>query len=290
MTTQQARTHGKKSGFTLIELSIVLVIIGLIVGGVLVGQDLIKAAELRATIGQLEKYDAAVNTFRGKYNALPGDMNSAASFGFVTASGNGDGLIGTDPAAGQTAGAVDDGTEFALESAAFFSHMADANLISEAINAYAGTGTTKTTGYVAADIDEAANFMPVSKLGRGTLVAVRGAAGQNFFFIGVPAVENGVATYADGSQIPVIDAFQIDSKLDDGNPSIGRVVSAEESVTASTAGTFTTVDAGAAAGTAGECKSNNGTADPATSDDRYNTGTTALANDTECVLRIRASF
>lgn len=44
-----------QSGFTLIELSIVLVIIGLIVGGVLVGRDLIKAAEVRAQVSQIEK-------------------------------------------------------------------------------------------------------------------------------------------------------------------------------------------------------------------------------------------
>ena len=44
----------QERGFTLIELSIVLVIIGLIVGGVLVGQDLIRAAQVRATISQIE--------------------------------------------------------------------------------------------------------------------------------------------------------------------------------------------------------------------------------------------
>src|ERR1700712_5355694 len=76
----------KTQGFTLIELSIVLVIIGLIVGGVLVGQDLIRAAEIRATISQIEKFNTAVNTFRGKYNAIPGDMNlsTAITFGFAT--------------------------------------------------------------------------------------------------------------------------------------------------------------------------------------------------------------
>src|ERR1700751_5263987 len=83
-------------GFTLIELSIVLVIIGLIVGGVLVGQDLIRAAEVRATISQIEKYKTAVNTFPGKYNATPGDMNAstATAFGFATRgtnAGQGDG-------------------------------------------------------------------------------------------------------------------------------------------------------------------------------------------------------
>src|SRR5271155_2823005 len=87
-------------GFTLIELSIVLVIIGLIVGGVLVGQDLIRAAEVRATIAQIEKYNTAVNTFRGKYNALPGDMNAATATAFnftargaFAGEGDGNGVI-----------------------------------------------------------------------------------------------------------------------------------------------------------------------------------------------------
>ena len=55
------------SDFTLIEMSIVLVIIGLIVGGVLVGQDLIRAAYVRAQVSQIEKFNTALNTFYGKY-------------------------------------------------------------------------------------------------------------------------------------------------------------------------------------------------------------------------------
>src|SRR5665213_102158 len=89
-----------RAGFTLVELSIVLVIIGLIVGGVLVGRDLINAAAMRSQISQIEKYNTAVNTFRGKYGGLPGDLNaaSAAQFGFMARSGatglgNGDGII-----------------------------------------------------------------------------------------------------------------------------------------------------------------------------------------------------
>ena len=52
----------KKSGFTLIELSIVLVIIGLIIGGILVGRDLINASAIRAQISQIDKYQQAANT------------------------------------------------------------------------------------------------------------------------------------------------------------------------------------------------------------------------------------
>jgi len=100
----------KQSGFTLIELSIVLVIIGLIVGGVLVGRDLIQAAALRSTMSQMEQYNTAVNAFRLKYNCIPGDCQNATQFlgqysdctvgqwtdyglGNATCNGNGDGKI-----------------------------------------------------------------------------------------------------------------------------------------------------------------------------------------------------
>src|SRR5450432_727787 len=85
-----AASRAAESGFTLIELSIVLVIIGLIIGGVLVGQDLIKAAEIRGQITQIEKYNTAVNTFRGKYNCLPGDCVNATALGFTQALGSTD--------------------------------------------------------------------------------------------------------------------------------------------------------------------------------------------------------
>lgn len=64
-------------GFTLIELSIVLVIIGLITGGVLVGRDLIEATKIRRVQGEVEQYRTAINTFRLKYNCLPGDCVDA---------------------------------------------------------------------------------------------------------------------------------------------------------------------------------------------------------------------
>jgi prepilin-type N-terminal cleavage/methylation domain-containing protein len=67
----------KYNGFTLIELSIVLVIIGLMIGGVLVGRDMIISAQVRQVVTQIEAFNVAANTFRGKYKALPGDFAKA---------------------------------------------------------------------------------------------------------------------------------------------------------------------------------------------------------------------
>ncbi|MDG1287324.1 MAG: prepilin-type N-terminal cleavage/methylation domain-containing protein [Rickettsiales bacterium] len=88
-----------KQGFTLLELSIVLVIIG----GITVGQEMIRASELNSVISDVNKYKLAVNTFKLKYNALPGDMDNAHDYWDNGAdgicgtagecNGDGDGLI-----------------------------------------------------------------------------------------------------------------------------------------------------------------------------------------------------
>lgn len=83
----------KTKGFTLLELSIVLVIIGLIVGGVLVGRDMIHAAQLRRVGTDMDKYITAINTFRLKYNCTAGDCPNATDFFSGTRNGNGDGVI-----------------------------------------------------------------------------------------------------------------------------------------------------------------------------------------------------
>src|SRR5215467_11469871 len=77
-------------GFTLIEIAIVLVIIGLLLGGVLKGQELITGARVRNLISQQDGIKAAFFGFQDRYRALPGDY-AAATVNIATASGNGNG-------------------------------------------------------------------------------------------------------------------------------------------------------------------------------------------------------
>lgn len=81
-------------GFTLIELAIVLVIIGLIAGGVLVGRNLIEIAQARSLMSQMEKIQVAASTFRLKYNCIAGDCDKATLLG-IGSNGNGDGYVGS---------------------------------------------------------------------------------------------------------------------------------------------------------------------------------------------------
>jgi prepilin-type N-terminal cleavage/methylation domain-containing protein len=76
------KTKNKKlhKGFTILELSIVLVIVGLLVAGVLGGQEIIKAMKVNSVISKMNEVTAAANSFKLKYDSLPGDMPDASDY------------------------------------------------------------------------------------------------------------------------------------------------------------------------------------------------------------------
>jgi len=86
----------KQTGFTLVEIAIVLVIIGLLLGGILKGQEMITQAKIKNVVNDFNGITAAVNSYQDRYKAVPGDdLNAAARWTSYTAvSGNGDGIFG----------------------------------------------------------------------------------------------------------------------------------------------------------------------------------------------------
>jgi type II secretory pathway pseudopilin PulG len=93
-----ARLIGRRQGgFSLVEAAVVLVVIGLILAAVLQGRELIASAEYKSFRSQLSEYRSAFQTFRDRYNALPGDFGAAdARLGLSGANGDGDGVIDGD--------------------------------------------------------------------------------------------------------------------------------------------------------------------------------------------------
>ncbi|SFN44209.1 prepilin-type N-terminal cleavage/methylation domain-containing protein [Formivibrio citricus] len=84
-----------QSGFTLVELAIVLVVIGLIMGMAFKGRELIEGARVRNMAATLNKFQTATNVFFERYQAFPGDGCSAGATTLAQCTGARDGLATT---------------------------------------------------------------------------------------------------------------------------------------------------------------------------------------------------
>lgn len=120
----------KQSGFTLIEIAIVLVIIGLLLGGVMKGQELIESSRAKSAANDMNGIIAAYNGYIDRYRRLPGDdgpLNGATglqarggNWATVTLAGNNNGAIAATNANTFAAGG---------ETAALFAHLRAAGFL-----------------------------------------------------------------------------------------------------------------------------------------------------------------
>ena len=221
----------KQAGFTLVELSIVLVILGLLVGGVLTGQTLIRSAELRASMGEFQRYTTAVYAFRDKYFALPGDMNNATSFWgsaggtgsddtckntvsttIATCNGDGDGQI-----KGSGSGYANSNEYFR-----FWQHLANAGLIEGQYTGTDGRNSSASNTQLVSRLN-----MPSSKIGNGIFWWAyydAAAAGTTVNFASPGGNKFRITTSGSTGAYNAEEAWNVDVKMDDGLPGSGKMM------------------------------------------------------------------
>lgn len=183
----------KQRGFTLVEIAIVLVIIGLLLGGILKGQELINSARVRNLADQSSGIQAAYYGFIDRFRQVPGDWSAAAATTAIgqTISGGGNGN-----------GQLDAGSY--TEASAAWEQLSKAGFIQ---GAYAGTATT------AALYTANANIAPVNAFNGEVLLAFhKDFCGDN----ACTAPASPRLSLILGNNIPVNIARELDVKVDDG--------------------------------------------------------------------------
>ena len=190
MHQQMRRQLNSQQGFTLIEIAIVLVIIGLLLGGVLKGQELINTARVRSLNNSVDGITAAWFSFQDRYRSFPGDYataRAAVNLPGVTTGGDGNGQVST-----------------AAERGLVWVHLQSAGYIT-------GSYTDNTATIAAADVYDCTTVLcPDNGFGSGMVIS-HGAL-QTIAVAGNPTAHELIT----GKGVPVDVLAELDRKIDDG--------------------------------------------------------------------------
>jgi prepilin-type N-terminal cleavage/methylation domain-containing protein len=186
--------RSKQSGFTLVEIAIVLVIIGLLLGGVLKGQELINSAKVKNLINDFRSTSTFVYSYQDRFRAIPGDDAAAVAHVAATALATTHGATGAG-GDGRINGAWNS-TTTTDETYRFWEQVRLAGLAS-------GTTTIGNPDYIPRNADGGA-------IGITGEPVITGSAWNGTFFV---CSDNIQGRYA----------RQIDTTIDDGNTTTGSV-------------------------------------------------------------------
>lgn len=190
----------RQQGFTLVEIAIVLVIIGLLLGGILKGQEMITQAKIKNVIADMSGVSAAMYGYQDRYRALPGDDRAAAGrWTTGVAPGNGDGII--------------EGLYLAVspaETAEFWRHLRLAGFV-------AGTGAEQpfnaVSGRMGVQTGDGTDATP------GPVLASAAVVGPP----AIPAIPGISTLLMCSANLPDKIAISVDAQMDDGVGTAGNV-------------------------------------------------------------------
>lgn len=198
-----------KQGFTLVELSIVLVIIGLLIGGILAAQSMIGTAKIQGFIKQLQQNDTAIANFKTKFNSLPGDSKVFEN------PGDGNGRLDA-----YTCSLYPEGHCFVSELATFWEQLSQSGF--DPKNVY--TSVIPGGGF---NSDPAALNVPISVLGKNKpsfIIYVFPSGNRIAYDVANFTVDDSTGYWAENDNpIRQPDALAVDAKLDDGVVDTGHV-------------------------------------------------------------------
>lgn len=205
-----------KKGFSLVEIAVVLVIIGLLVAGATVGAGLLRQAEMRAVLAEVENYTIAVEHFKELYGALPGDITNATGtnnfFDGSTTNGDGDGQIDSaTPSGTEETFAAWDQLSLARYVSGNYTGAADSSSATIGTNV-PGSAHVSGAGY---------SLVWVEQPGEGAQDALSRYYSGNYLIF---AADDDNGTVLTGAVLKADDANYIDHKSDNGLADSGYIL------------------------------------------------------------------